>query len=196
MSQLNEKPRIAVILSGGGGRRMGGADKGELMLGGRRLVDHVVARLAPQADVILISGRHDYGTGFTVLPDREDGPRGPAAGLWAALNWIEENFPDVKGFLSAPVDGPFLPSDLFERLFSRTFSTVACEDDRVHPTYSYWRCDALHGAFSFAEEGYGYPLRELADSVHAKRVMFDDVSAFLNINSPEDLARAEKLMCA
>ncbi|WP_428410619.1 molybdenum cofactor guanylyltransferase [Hyphococcus sp.] len=183
-----------MILSGGGGRRMGGADKGKLLLGGRRLIDHVLARLRPQTDRILISGGHDYGTELTAVADRDDGPRGPAAGLWAALRWIEENEPEADGFLSVPADGPFLPGDLFVRLSGGIDSAVAVHGKEPHPTFGYWRCDALHAALSTAAEGYGFPLKELADSMHAARVAFDDVNAFLNVNTPEDLARAEALL--
>ncbi|MFC2953404.1 molybdenum cofactor guanylyltransferase [Marinicaulis aureus] len=198
MPQVNETPkkktdRVAVILAGGGGRRMGGADKGALMLGGRRLVDHVLARLAPQTDRILISGRHDYGTGLPVLRDRDDGPLGPAAGLWAALKWIEQNNLATNGFLSAPVDGPFIPDNLFERLSGGIGSAIACDATGVQPAFAYWRCDQLHGALAAAPEQYGFPLKELADSLHAERVMFESADAFLNINSPEDLARAEAI---
>ncbi|WP_375206168.1 molybdenum cofactor guanylyltransferase [Hyphococcus sp.] len=198
MPEANETPKkmeeIAVILAGGGGRRMDGADKGAIMLGGRRLIDHVLARLAPQADRILISGRHDYGTGLTVIPDCEDGPRGPAAGLWAALNWIDKNNSDTDGFLSVPADGPFLPADLFTRLADATGSAVACDGTGAHPTFAFWRCDDLYGALSGGPAQYGFPLKELADSVHARRVMFKDANAFLNVNEPDDLVRAEMLL--
>ncbi|MAW81814.1 MAG: molybdenum cofactor guanylyltransferase MobA [Parvularcula sp.] len=198
MPEANETPKkmekIAVILAGGGGRRMEGADKGALMLGGRRLIDHVLARLAPQADRILISGRHDYGTGLTVIPDCEDGPRGPAAGLWAALNWIYKNNPNTDGFLSVPADGPFLPADLFARLSDAIGSAVACDTKDVHPTFAFWRCEALYAALSAAPEPYGIALKELADSVHAGRVTFENENAFFNVNSPEDLTRAEEIL--
>lgn len=173
---------------------MGGADKGALMLAGRRLVGHVLARLAPQSDRILMSGAHDYGAGVTVVPDRADGPLGPAAGLWAALSWIEDHAPEAEGFLSVPVDGPFLPADLYERLSGGIGSAIACDAAGVHPTFAYWRCDALYAALSTAPDAYGFPLKELADSVHAEQVMFEEENAFLNINSPEDLARAEKIL--
>ncbi len=189
-------PRIAVILAGGGGKRMGGADKGALMLGGERMIDRALARLAPQADRILISGSHDYATGLTFLPDRDDGPHGPAAGLFAALKWIEENEPEAAGFLTVPVDGPFAPDDLFARLSSSSRSAVAATKAGVHPTFAFWRCDALAGALSVEPAGFGWPLKALADGVHAARILFDDEDAFLNVNTPEDLQRAEALLRA
>jgi len=44
-----------LVLAGGQSRRMGGGDKFLLPLGGRRLVDRVAARLAPQVGALAIS---------------------------------------------------------------------------------------------------------------------------------------------
>lgn len=191
MDKSGQNVRISVILAGGGGRRMGGADKGALLLGGCRIFDLVLERLKPQSEIILISSTHDYGSGLPVLTDHASGPRGPAAGLWAALRWIEENAPDARGFLSSPVDGPFLPSDLRNRLASTDGAAVAANSKGIHPTFAYWRCDALKAELDSAPENYGYPLKELAERVGAAQVQFDDAHAFDNINTPEDLKRAE-----
>lgn len=197
MSKADEKAetaRIAVILAGGKGTRMGGADKGAITLAGRRLVDRVLELLSPQSDRRLISGTHDYGAGITVIGDRSDGPRGPAAGLWSAMAWIEENAPNAEGFFTAPIDGPFLPADLLERLSQSGSSAIACNGDEAHPTFAYWRCGDLRSALAGARKHSGVPLKDLAAAVEARRVAFDDANAFLNINTPEDLARAETLL--
>lgn len=191
MEKAGQNLRVSVILAGGGSRRMGGADKGGLLLGGRRIFDLVLERLKPQSEIILISGAHDYGSGLTVLTDETSGPRGPAAGLWAALKWMEENAPGAPGFLAAPVDGPFLPPELRARLASVDGSAVAANSEGVHPTFAYWRRDALKTALDAAPANYGYPLKELAERVSATPILFKDAHAFDNINTPDDLKRAE-----
>ena len=45
----------AVILAGGQSRRMGGIDKGLIDLNGKPLVQHLIDRIAPQVDEVLIS---------------------------------------------------------------------------------------------------------------------------------------------
>ena len=194
MQQAPDGTRIGVILAGGGGRRMGGADKGALMLAGKSLAARVVQRLSPQVDHLLISGAHDYGSGLLVLADRKDGPVGPAAGLWSALRWIEEHAPKAEGFVTAPVDGPFTPADLFERLSGGDGSAIASDGENLHPTFGYWRCDALRAAIESAPAGYGFPLKELAEKVSASHILFGEANAFLNVNTPEDLATAEKIL--
>jgi len=185
-------PRIGVILAGGLSRRMG-ADKAEAMLAGRPLIDHVVERLAPQVDCILIAGPHDYGTGLAFTPDHADGPRGPAAGLWAAAHWVAKHAPGAAGFVTAPVDGPFLPPDLYEKLSAGKVCAIAANTEGDHPPFAYWRLSVMMaklGAAGTADKGLA--LIALAESCAARRVEFSQRHCLMNINSPEDLARAEK----
>lgn len=186
--------RIAFILAGGKARRMGGADKALIELGGVRLIDRVIERLAPQVDELLIAGPHDYQTGLETVADRRDGPAGPAAGLWAAAHWMAERRADAKGFATAPVDGPFLPPDLYARLAAERVCAVASDGARDHPTFAYWRVDRLTTALAGLPAGKGAALRELAEQRHALRVFFADSCGLMNINTPADVARAERLL--
>ena len=190
MSKESEAPRIALILAGGAARRMGGVDKGAIELGCMRLFDRVIERLSPQVDRIVVSGTHDYDSGYSVIADLEDGPHGPAAGLWAMLEWLRAHHADDEGFLTVPIDAPFLPLDLYERLHSAEHSSIACDANGAHPTFAYWRCDALRAALQGASNHYGLPLKELAKSVNARRIRFDTAGEFENINRPDDLQRA------
>lgn len=200
MSERNENldraspPVIAVILAGGGARRMGGGDKGESRLGGKRLIDHAVERLAPQAGHILISGRHDYGLGLEVIPDRKDGPAGPAAGLWAAAHHILKAFPEAQAFATAPVDGPFFPSDLIANLQGAGAPAVAANEESIHPTFALWRITSLIDALSTHAPGEGVALHKLAKECGATLVRFPDGGAFMNVNTPDDLKTAEAIL--
>ena len=182
-----------VILAGGAARRMGGADKGERLLAGRRLIDHVVDRLDPQMEQAVISGRHDYGLGFSVIEDRADGPRGPAAGLWAGAHWVSEKMPNAAGFFTVPVDGPFLPQDLVSRLGESGDCAIAVDDNGVHPTFAYWRLTPLVEALAQYNTGDGVALHHIAKNCHAKRVLFPSGGSLMNINTSDDLKHAETL---
>lgn len=81
---------LGVILAGGRSSRFG-KDKALGQLGGQRLIDHVVARAAPQVGGLAVSGR-DYGLGLPVIPDCEPG-QGPLGGLLSAVHWAQN-----KGF--------------------------------------------------------------------------------------------------
>jgi molybdenum cofactor guanylyltransferase len=196
MTRKNHKPpRIGVILAGGYARRMG-ADKPAVLLAGRRLIDHVMDRLAPQVDRILIAGPHAYDTGLDFAPDRGTGPRGPAAGLWAAGHWLLEQAPEATGFITAPVDAPFLPADLYEKLAAGEGSAIASSEDGVHPTFAFWQAPVLLERLRSASSEKGLALHALAEQCAARRVAFSQQHCLMNINSPEELSGAEALMLA
>ncbi|MEM8987270.1 MAG: NTP transferase domain-containing protein [Pseudomonadota bacterium] len=184
---------LAVLLAGGDGRRMGGVDKGGLMLAGQRLVDHAYARLAPQADRLVIAGPHNYGLDIPAVADRADGPAGPCAGLWAAAAWVELHAADVPYLLTAPVDGPFAPRDLNARLCVDAGSAIACDPEgRAHPTFARWRLADLKPVLK-EMQGQGLSLHALAQACEAGRIVFPQTHGFFNVNTPEDLVRAETI---
>ncbi|MEE2692381.1 MAG: NTP transferase domain-containing protein [Pseudomonadota bacterium] len=182
-----------LILAGGASRRMGGRDKALAELAGRRLIDIVVERLRPQARVLAISGPGDYATGLEAIPDRADGPRGPAAGLWAMSAWMAARLPGARGFCTAPVDGPFAPHDLVARLSSAGGCAVAHDGENDQPAFALWELAALRRVLEAAPAGEGIALHALAHRCGAARVRFP-ASSFFNVNAPEDLARAEALL--
>ena len=173
--------RIAIILAGGKASRMGGQDKGEIKLGGTRLIDLVLERLKPQVDKIIISGLQDYGTELDTMPDLNDGPKGPSAALFAML----KTYPDVKAFMTVPIDGPFFPSELYERL-SGGGSAIAQGPDREHPTFAHWKRQELLSVFT-AHAGEDLALHKIAEETAARKVSFRAESYFRNFNSPDDL---------
>src|SRR5437588_766908 len=111
-TRVTEDERITgVILAGGQGRRMGTIDKGLVSIDGRPMVAHVLGRLRPQVDEILINAnqhRVEYEAfGYPVLADAIGGFAGPLAGLHVALT--HASFARVA---TVPCDSPFLPEDL------------------------------------------------------------------------------------
>ncbi len=193
----DQAPRVGVILAGGQSRRMS-VDKASVLLAGRRLIDHVEARLAPQVDHIVISGRSDYGTGHSVVPDRADGPTGPAAGLWAAAHWLRSQQPSVTRFLTVPVDGPFLPYDLYDVLAATGPCAVAVSKSDSgtglyrHATFGLWPIPRVLEELADVGTGKGPSLHGLARASAASEVAFPPHLLF-NINTQDDLAEAEIL---
>ncbi len=104
-----------LILAGGAGRRMGGADKGWVVYQGTPLIESVLARLAPQVDGILISANRTLeryaALGYPVVQDASSDFQGPLAGILAGLAacptpWLQ----------LAPCDTPCFPDDLVRKL--------------------------------------------------------------------------------
>ena len=115
-----------VILAGGRGRRMGGQDKAFLPLGGRALVDHVIARIEPQVRLLAISANGDpgrFGPKRPVLADGFDDFPGPLAGILAAMDWARALGSDWV--VTAATDTPFLPVTLVDRLVRAQVASAA-----------------------------------------------------------------------
>ncbi|MFD5868200.1 molybdenum cofactor guanylyltransferase [Corynebacterium sp. NPDC060344] len=77
---------FAIVLAGGTGRRMGEASKPDVVVAGRRMIDHVLGELAAQGVPAIVVGPPDLDVGVSrrVTLVREDPPLGgPAAGIAA-----------------------------------------------------------------------------------------------------------------
>lgn len=176
---------IGVILAGGVSSRMGG-DKACVLLGGVRLIDRVAARLAPQVPRCLIAGRSDYGLDYELLADDPSTPRGPVAGVLAAARHLAGK---SRFFVTAPVDAPFLPLDLVERLSAKGAS-IAADDKGEHPTFACWPVAEVNAHRETMYLEANLSLFRLARLIGAKAVYWSGHDEFTNVNSPEDLARA------
>ena len=140
-------PIQGVLLAGGLARRMGGGDKPMRTIGGRTILDRVIARLQPQCDGLLLNANGDPARfaafGLPVIPDGVADFPGPLAGILAGLDWAAANRPEVKWILSAAADCPFLPRDLVARLVAALREenaelAVAASDGQSHPVIGLW----------------------------------------------------------
>jgi molybdopterin-guanine dinucleotide biosynthesis protein A len=180
----------AVILAGGEGRRMGGADKGLLELAGRPLLAWVLERIAPQVEDILISANRnaeEYEVyGHPVLADELEGFNGPLAGIRRALGEATQPL-----LLVVPCDVPLLPENLVEKLnraLEATHSDIAmaCVEDHCHPTIALLRTSVAHSLDDYLAAGRR-KVGAWEESQNYVKVAFDDATAFTNANTPEDL---------
>lgn len=182
-----------VLLAGGQGSRMGGVDKGLVELHGRPMAAHVIERLAPQVDELLINANQNaerYARfGHEVFPDEIGGFAGPLAGLHAAL--ARARHPLV---VTAPCDSPFLPEDLVARLRAGLEAAgadlaVAKTFDQAHPVFCLCRREVLPHLTAFLESG-GRKIDRWYETLKVVEVAFDDEEeAFRNINTREELGR-------
>jgi molybdenum cofactor guanylyltransferase len=205
MSSLTTPPTLGVILAGGQSRRMGGGDKPSKMLGGRTLLDHVVRSLRSQCSELILNANGDpgrfFGTGLAVVPDSVSGFAGPLAGILAALDWAATHRPNVEWIVSAAADSPFLPHDFVSRLHTARMlagTPLACArtDGRMHPVNGLWSV-ALRGDLrrALVEEDMRKIDRWTArHGIASADWPSDPFDPFFNINTPDDLAEAERLL--
>ena len=195
---------LGVLLAGGLARRMGGGDKPMKTIGGRTILERVIARLAPQCDGLILNANGDPARfaafGLPVIADTVEGFAGPLAGILTALDWAAAYRPDVEWVLSAATDCPFLPRDLVARLQHARISegaqlAVAASGEQIHPVIGLWSV-ALRGELRHAlvVEDMRKIDRWTARYKLATVTWPDKpIDPFFNANTVEDVAEAEQL---
>ena len=189
-SPASPPPVFGVVLAGGLGRRMGGADKGLLPWQGTPLARHIAARLAGQVGAVAINANRNADTyatfGYPLLPDRLPDFPGPLAGFHAALAASPQPL-----VMLVPCDSPDFPADLVARLRNALLENnaevaVARADGRRHSVFCLCRRELAADLAAFLAAGE----RKVGlwqDGRRLVQVEFADPEAFRNCNSREDL---------
>ncbi|PIE12933.1 MAG: molybdenum cofactor guanylyltransferase MobA [Rhodobacterales bacterium] len=193
---------LGIILAGGLATRMGGGDKALLPLGDGALLSYVRNRLAPQVGGLAINANGDPARfaayGLPVLADSIEGFPGPLAGVLAGMDWAAEQ--GVDCVVSVAGDTPFFPSDLVARLSSAAQGmaqplVLAATPDGRQPTFGLWPV-ALREDLRDALNGGLRKVVQWSDAHGGRVAEFEggDPGPFFNINTPEDLIRAQGMI--
>ena len=185
----------AIILSGGRAIRMNGVDKGLVLLQSKSLIQHVIERLTPQVDEILINANRELtqyqALGYPVLQDEVEDFLGPLAGFSLGLQHAKHDY-----VLTVPCDSPLLPVDLAQRLMAVLVENnaeiaVASSDGDSHPVFCLCKKTVLPSLTAYLQQG------ERRVSAWQKSQQYIEVDftecneAFTNLNTFEDLAALE-----
>ena len=199
---MNRPP--AVILAGGRATRMGGGDKGFRVVAGRRLIDHVIARLEGQCGAVAINANGDPARfaefGLAVLADSIEGHPGPLAGVLAGMEWAASQ--GASAIVTVAADTPFFPADLVARLLAAAGPSglvLAASPDGTgrmqrQPTFGLWPVALRHDL----ERALNTGLRKIVQWTEAHHATTAEFAAtpfdpFFNVNTPEDIEAAERL---
>ncbi len=205
MTPVSAPATVGVVLAGGKARRMGGGDKCLLPVGGRPILDHVVERIRFQVSSLILNTNGDPSQfeeyGLPVVADVVKGFAGPLAGVLTGMEWAATHTPDVPWVLSIAADTPFPPEDLVARMLAAVEgegAEMACaaSGGRAHPVFGLWPVrlkDELRRAVVEEEvrKVDVWTARHRLIEVKFSREPFDP---FFNINRPEDLEEAQRLI--
>ncbi|MEK0429889.1 MAG: molybdopterin-guanine dinucleotide biosynthesis protein [Pseudomonadota bacterium] len=183
-----------LLLAGGLGRRMGHLDKGLQPLSDSTLAGVTLQRLKPQVGHLLINANRNLSLyekfGYPVVQDDIPGHAGPLAGIHAGLQRCKTPY-----LLSVPCDTPGLPEDLVQRLaFAMKLAAadlalaVTGENNRpeLHPVFCLMKISLLPSLDAYLRSGGRKVADWMMQQPHA-HAHFSDQTAFMNINTPEDL---------
>lgn len=182
---------LAIVLAGGRSSRMGGAHKPALEVGGRSVVDRVIAAVRaaePHAEVI-VAGAADGVTDPRVRVVREDPPfAGPVAGVAAALAAVDAADRTVVILAG---DMPSLSPGALRALIDAPGVAVA-HTDRPQPLCAAWPEPVLRAALARLGDPANAAMRALMRGVDVMHVPVDP-AAVDDIDTPDDLTRARSM---
>lgn len=197
-----------IILAGGLSRRMGRGDKALRSLNGKRLIGHVIERLRGQAAPVAINANGDASRfsafELPVIPDATSDFAGPLAGVLAGMRWAAKAAPEARVIVTAASDSPFFPLDLVQKLLAANglypSITLAATGGKAHPVFGLWPIALADDLALSLEKGTRKVLHWTER--HPNTIVdfaFADfggtaVDPFFNVNTPEELAEAERLL--
>jgi molybdopterin-guanine dinucleotide biosynthesis protein A len=192
---------VAAIVAGGEGRRLGGVDKSEVLIGGRRMAERQLEVLAPLfARVIAVTSRPGpwQALGVAVVNDHGPPGRGPLAGIEAALAALAA---DEDAVVCVASDMPFLSPAALALLRDEAPSAAAVlprVGGHVEPLFARYGRACLAPVQAALAGGHlrtgaaltGVAVHWLAES--DLRAVDPELATLVNVNTPADLAAAER----
>ncbi|WLQ42032.1 NTP transferase domain-containing protein [Streptomyces laculatispora] len=183
----------AIVLAGGAARRLGGADKPGLRIGGRALLDRVLAACGDAGTTVVVGGRRPTVRPVTWAREAPQGG-GPLAALGAGVRHTA-----AERLLVLSADLPFLGADTVGSLLAAVgrdgLEGAVCtdQDGCDQPLVAVYRAEPLRRELALlaAEHGglAGLPLRLLTHELRLSRVAADSLASF-DCDTWEDIASA------
>lgn len=180
-----------LILAGGRAQRMGGEDKGLVLLNGQAMIEYVLASLAPQVQSIAINANRSVeqyqAYGHPVIRDELSDFQGPLAGFASGLKQCSTDY-----MVTAPCDGPLLCNDYVQRLHQSAVAqgaqiSVASDGKRLQPVYALLHQSLLPSLLDFLARGDRKIDLWYQQEGYAECDFSDRSDIFTNVNSREDL---------
>jgi molybdopterin-guanine dinucleotide biosynthesis protein A len=193
-----------LVLAGGRGSRMGGADKGLQNFNGIPLALHTLMRLQLQVGESMVNANRNLAAyeafGAPVWPDGLADYAGPLAGFLTGLERCE-----TAWLVTVPCDTPLFPHDLVARLAQAAVHdgaeiamAAAREEDgqlRAQPVFCLLRVELMESLVRFTHGG-GRKIDAWTAQHRVVLVPFDatgdDPRAFFNANTLAELHQLEQ----
>jgi molybdopterin-guanine dinucleotide biosynthesis protein A len=196
---------IGAILAGGLARRLGGGDKTLREVGGHAVLARLIERLRPHVTRLIINANDDPARfaahGLPIVPDTLPDHPGPLAGVLAALDWVAAYDSSIAWVVTVPGDAPFLPTDLVSRMHGARLlegAHLACASSlgRTHPVVGLWPVSIRDELRQVLTERGIRRIDRFTEPYKRAVVEWNatPVDPFFNVNTPEDLAEADRLV--
>ena len=193
---------LGVVLAGGKSQRFG-EDKCQVKLGDKLLIDYILSEILDEfKEVLLISNnkiKYNYSNKISLVEDTKKG-LGPLGGILTAMKWIKENNRSYKWISTFPSDTPFFKKKILNNFleeikdYEGKLFFINSNDTR-HNIFGLWSIDLLESLEKDLDNGER-KVEMWANKIGVKSInmKFENKDPFFNINTKEDLTKAEEYL--
>ena len=193
---------LGVVLAGGKSQRFG-EDKCQVKLGDKLLIDYILSEIIDEfKEVLLISNnRIEFkpSNKISLIEDLEKG-LGPLGGILTAMKWIKENNKSYKWISTFPSDTPFFRKQILKNFleeikdYKEKLFFINSNNTR-HNIFGLWSVDLSDRLEEDLSKGER-KVEMWANKVGVKSInmKFEIKDPFFNINTKEDLIKAEEYL--
>ena len=193
---------LGVVLAGGKSQRFG-EDKCQVKLGDKLLIDYILSEIIDEfKEVLLISNnkiKYINSNKISLVEDTKKG-LGPLGGILTAMKWIKENNKSYKWISTFPSDTPFFKKKILNNFleeikdYEGKLFFINSNDTR-HNIFGLWSIDLLERLEKDLDNGER-KVEMWANKIGVKSInmKFENKDPFFNINTKEDLTKAEEYL--
>jgi molybdopterin-guanine dinucleotide biosynthesis protein A len=193
---------LGVVLAGGKSQRFG-EDKCQVKLGDKLLIDYILSEIVDEfKEVLLISNnkiKYNHSNKISLVEDTKKG-LGPLGGILTAMKWIRQNNKSYKWISTFPSDTPFFKKQILNNFIEEIKSYEGKlffinSNNTRHNIFGLWSIDLLERLEKDLENGER-KVEMWANKIGVKSInmKFENKDPFFNINTKEDLIKAEKYL--
>jgi len=193
---------LGVVLAGGKSQRFG-EDKCQVKLGDKLLIDYILSEIIDEfKEVLLISNnkiKYINSNKISLVEDTKKG-LGPLGGVLTAMKWIKENNKSYKWISTFPSDTPFFKKKILNNFleeikdYEGKLFFINSNNTR-HNIFGLWSIDLLERLEKDLDNGER-KVEMWANKIGVKSInmKFENKDPFFNINTKEDLIKAEEYL--
>ncbi len=193
---------LGTVLAGGKSQRFG-EDKSQVKLADKLLIDHILTEIIDEFKELLIVSNNKINfhnsEKISIIEDFEKG-HGPLGGVLSAMKWIKKNQKEHKWIATFPVDTPFFKRKIFKDFiqninFNESDLFFIKSNNTRHNIFGLWSINLLDKLEKDISNGER-KVELWANNTGVKiiNMEFSNNDPFFNINTKEDLKKAEEIL--
>lgn len=175
-----------IILAGGEGKRFNREDKGLVTFKDKPLIEHIINRITPQVDDIVISANRNINEykkySQKVIGDKAGGFQGPLTGITTCIPECNHEW-----ILVIPCDIPVLPDNLVEQLSNTSSKLIVAKAHEQRQLVFLMHASLKYNLDDFLQQGHQKAMSWIELQKPEVVVFEDEAAMFSNINTPDEL---------